>query len=176
MALLLEALNSDRYVGMLRVLDEGARRPPLVGRADAGGTDQSGPALVHDKLARAWRQARRAYRALGPEPRPEDLHRLRIAAKHLRYGGEAAAPVLGSSARAVAESAETVQTLLGEHQDAYDAERWGREVALRAGPKASFAAGLVVAGERERMARSRRALRPAWREVARAARSAGLRT
>src|SRR5690606_10928299 len=55
--------------------------------------------------------AKAADRAAGDDERDEALHRIRKGAKRLRYLAAAA------GAAEVADRAEAVQTLLGEHQD-----------------------------------------------------------
>jgi CHAD domain-containing protein len=60
------------------------------------------------------------HRALGrgSRARAKDLHQLRLAAKRLRYGLEAVAPVLGKPLYELADEARALQERLGEVRDA----------------------------------------------------------
>jgi CHAD domain-containing protein len=122
---LLEVMNTERYVAVLRSLEAlatGAGRlppgsrachaPSEAGQAPTGPSSAEAPPLVlWQRLevpavkviaqlgAAQWRSARRAARRLGPAPSGEALHRLRIQAKRLRYIAEAAAPVFSDKSR-----------------------------------------------------------------------------
>jgi CHAD domain-containing protein len=85
------------------------------------------PGLLRERWKKIRRRARRARR----EPADRDLHRLRIAAKHLRYAAEAFEPVCGRRVRRVARAAERLQSVLGDYHDIADAR-----AALRRMPAA----------------------------------------
>ena len=62
-------------------------------------------------MRKAAKVARAAAEA-GAEDRDEALHRIRKGAKRLRYTASA------TGAKQVSEAAKTIQSLLGDHQDA----------------------------------------------------------
>jgi CHAD domain-containing protein len=64
-----------------------------------------------------YRALRRAGRRIEADSPHEDLHRVRILAKHLRYCLEFHAEILGPDARAMVRRLVDLQDLLGEHQD-----------------------------------------------------------
>lgn len=137
-ALLLEAMSEPRYVGLLDRLVDGAQAPALEPKA-------AQPALeALPRLARGpWRDLRKAESSAVDDSPDEVLHALRIRAKRARYASEACAPVI-PEARTLAKAVAGLQTVLGDHQDAVQAEAWLRENALGAD---STAADGVVVGE-----------------------------
>jgi CHAD domain-containing protein len=166
---LAEALGSDQYIDLLDRLHAAALNPPF------GSTKRHSPAAklgLHpdDRAHRAlpvlvnrhWKVMRRRVRKAGSQPTDHELHKIRIAAKQLRYASEAASPVVGGPAVRTAQRAEDLQTVLGEHHDAVAAEEWLRQVAQHADGKAGFAAGLRVAEERRLQRKLRRDWRPVW--------------
>jgi CHAD domain-containing protein len=75
---------------------------------------------------------------------PEDLHRLRIAAKKLRYAVELFQPAFGGTYRALHKEIEAVQETLGNHHDAHVLGAFVEErlVVLRAARASTLAAYL----------------------------------
>ncbi len=57
------------------------------------------------------------------------LHEVRKSAKRLRYAAEAAAPVFGKQATALARAAEEIQEILGDHHDSVVTRDLLRELA-----------------------------------------------
>jgi CHAD domain-containing protein len=162
------ALESDRYLDLLDRLHAAALNLPFATSRRRSPTAEFGlrpddrarwalPVLVD----RPFKVLRRRVRKAGAHPSDHQLHKIRIAAKQLRYAAEAASPVMGKPAVRTAQRAETLQTILGEHHDAVAAAAWLRQVAEDADGKAGFAAGLRVAEER----RLQRKLRRDWRIV-----------
>ncbi|MGH8976347.1 MAG: CHAD domain-containing protein, partial [Acidimicrobiia bacterium] len=121
------------------------------------------PALAR----RPWKRLRQAVRALPDVPADEDLHAVRILAKHTRYAAEAAAPVMGRRARAFAGAVADVQTVLGDHQDACVTEDWLRAAAGSiADPGEAVLVGQLIGLQRAE-AHDRRAAWPkAWKRAA----------
>jgi CHAD domain-containing protein len=112
-----EALQGERYRGLIERLAEAARRPAL--RDEAREPCRTAlPPLV----ARAWSRLKKGARALTPEDPDEAFHEVRKRAKRARYTAEAVAFALGpdqaKDARRFARRAKDVQDILGEHQDA----------------------------------------------------------
>ena len=66
-----------------------------------------------------------------PQHRDEWYHEIRKASKRLRYAGESVAPAFGDPATALAERAEDLQEVLGEHQDSVVARAALRELGVR---------------------------------------------
>src|SRR5262249_43083517 len=103
------AMDSDRYLELLRSAEQWATNPPVPGDLDV------------DDVGRMVRMAQRPGRkrlkkALAADS-PELLHRARKAAKRARYATELAEPVLGKSAAKQVKAYKRVQDELGEHQD-----------------------------------------------------------
>jgi len=97
-------------------LDAVFAQPRLVARCD----DLEG--LLRRRLQRRWKRLLRALRT--PHPDAQELHDIRLCAKHARYATEALLPLLGGDPRAYLKPLRQLQSCLGEHQDAADALRW----------------------------------------------------
>ena len=167
-AILAEDMESARYLDLLDRLHAAALAPPF------SSAKRRSPAVDHsvrsDDLARdvlpalvrvPWKKLRRRVRRAGSHPSDRQLHRIRIAAKQVRYASEAASPVMGDVALETAQRAEALQTVLGDHHDAVAAEEWLRLAAVDGTGMAGFAAGLRAAHERS----LQRSLRREWRAV-----------
>jgi CHAD domain-containing protein len=163
---LVETLDDNRYLTLLDELDTATRSIPLSSasrkrrkkRGPAGAAEKVLPGLVR----RRWRALRRTVRSAGRHPTDDQLHKVRIRAKQLRYAAETATPVIGGAGRRLAAAAEELQTVLGEHHDSVAAEGWLRNQALSATRSAAFSAGILVAGERRRQRKLRRTWRAQW--------------
>ena len=82
------------------------------------------------RLARKELDRLRAeYDDLGENPNDDDLHAVRIHAKHARYSAELAATADGEAFERLADSLSKVQDVIGEHQDAVVAELRVRALA-----------------------------------------------
>jgi CHAD domain-containing protein len=147
------ALDSDRYLTLMRDVDEWSRTPPVRTAVD---TD--------DLLAMADRTRRKARKRLKnalASGTPERLHRARKAAKRARYATELTVPLLGKRAKKIVKAHKHVQDALGEHQDSVVAT----QVLLRLGGAAAqpgqngFTYGLLYQRERTLAAQARRAAR-----------------
>lgn len=110
------ALDSARYLDLLRELDTLLAEPPLT-HAAFDAADKRLPEVVR----RAWRRLDERLsevdRLVPSQERDLLLHEARKDAKRARYVTEAVAPTLGRHARATARAAETLTETLGEHQD-----------------------------------------------------------
>jgi CHAD domain-containing protein len=78
------------------------------------------PVMLH----RAWHDLRGAARTARKKPTDENLHRLRIRLKDLRYGCNTVTLVEGGPARKTAKAAERLQTKLGDLHDACYSIEW----------------------------------------------------
>lgn len=162
-ARLLEGMDGPRYVALLDRLTEAAAEPRFA--AVDGGTDPARqpaakalPALVR----RPWRRLAKAVDELPDVPADEQLHAVRILAKHTRYAAEAAAGVIGKPATVFAKQIAAVQTVLGDHQDACVTEGWLRQAA----PKTRSTREAMLIGQLIGLQRAEaHAHRAAWPEV-----------
>jgi CHAD domain-containing protein len=104
----LAAMRSERYFRLLDALEGlvGAQAEP-----PAEAAEQSTAGTIKTGYKRIQKNVRAAEEA-ETEHRDEALHRIRKSAKKLRYTAEA------TGAKKVADSAKSLQTLLGDHQDA----------------------------------------------------------
>jgi CHAD domain-containing protein len=153
-------LTDERYVPLVQDLVDAAHRPRLTSAA-ADRVRDGIPAIVDD----AWSTLRKRVRKRSRPPSDRELHRIRIAAKRMRYAAEAVAPVAGRSARALARATERVQTILGEEHDAVVAFRRLRDLAHE---EHAFIAGQLAALEIQAEHDARAAWRDAWRSAKRA--------
>ena len=111
------------------------------------------------KLARKpWRKVQSAVSELPDEPRPEELHRLRILVKRARYAVEAVALIGGAEAEEFAFRLSELQDVLGEHQDAIVAGAW----LHRRDPLQASAAGELIELEVARAGRAAEGWRALW--------------
>ena len=111
----LAALESDRYFRLLDSLDAFLAAPPLSVRAGEEALGTIGRLVSADR-----KRLKAAVRPLdGTDGAPQDaaLHEVRKSAKRLRYAAEAAAPIFGKQATALARAAEDIQEVLGDFQD-----------------------------------------------------------
>ena len=159
---LLDALRSDRYVELLDRLVDAAGAPSLRDDAGAPAADAI-PALVR----RPWHKLEKRAGKLPDDPTNARLHEIRIRTKRLRYAAEAAAPVAGKPARALAHAAARLQDVLGDLNDADVAASWLDAWAARARPgEGTRAAEALAALERDAAAGLRDQWRAAWEELA----------
>ena len=156
---LLEGMDSPRYTALLDRLTEAASEPQFATPSSSDEpADEALPALVR----RPWRRLSKAVKELPEVPADEQLHEVRILAKHTRYAAEAAAGVIGKTATAFAKQIAAVQTVLGDHQDACVTEAWLRRVA----PKTRSTREAMLLGQLIGLQRAEaQAKRAAWPDV-----------
>ena len=111
-----DALDSERYLALLRALDG------LVAAALPPGPAQDAARDVLPRLIRTRdRRLRKALRAADTAPdapaRDLALHEARKQAKAARYAAEAIRPPFGGAARRYAAAVTTLQEVLGDRQD-----------------------------------------------------------
>lgn len=144
-----EALNSDRYIGFIHRVTDLTEDDALVIESP-GKTREVLPELVW----RMWKKLRNSGRALTPESDEADFHRARILAKRARYSAETVACFLPSKQRKhledFAQGAESVQNILGEHQDAAFARNIIREIAAERPDDARIRSRVVTLVERQK--------------------------
>ncbi len=112
----LAALDSDRYFRLLDSLDAFLAAPPLSASAQ-----EEAPRTVGRLVSAEQKRLKKAVRAVdsaaGGGPQDVALHEVRKSAKRLRYAAEAASPIFGKQATALARAAEGIQEILGDFQD-----------------------------------------------------------
>ncbi|GGI70626.1 CHAD domain-containing protein [Saccharopolyspora subtropica] len=163
---MLSALDSDRYLALLRAVVKATQTPTEKSDVD---TERA----LRDLVIGQYRKLRKAVRRLPDDPADEQLHALRIRGKRLRYTAELAQPTLGTPARQLIKATRRFQDVLGEHQDACVAEQRVRELLRDLGDDVdttvAFVAGRLVERERARRAEHRATWREAWDAVRTAA-------
>lgn len=159
---LLLAIDTDRYIDVIDHLVAATRTPVLTALAAEPARD-----VLPDLVRKPWRSLKSgAIDARGDVP-DEQLHDLRIRAKRCRYAAEAAAAATGKNAAKFAQEVARLQEVLGELHDAVVAEAWLRErsAAPRVHETALFAAGELVALQRDAAERARTGWPAAWKRV-----------
>lgn len=154
---MLAALRGSRYRALLASLAEAA----LV----AEPTLPKACAPMVSVIRKPHRKLVKAADAIGDDPADDDLHRLRIRGKRLRYAAEMAAPTAKKKVKALVKATKKVQDILGDHQDAVVAEERIRAL-LDAVDEENSIEVAVVAGrliERERARKA--ACRAQWCEA-----------
>jgi CHAD domain-containing protein len=118
-------------------------------------------------VRRPWHKLEKRAANLPDDPTNAQLHQIRIRTKRVRYAAEAAAPVAGKPARALAHAAARLQDVLGDLNDADVAAGWLDAWAARAGAgESARAAEALAALERDAAAGLRDDWRSAWKELA----------
>lgn len=163
---LVVALNSARYFRLLDRLDALVLEPPFT--ADA---DRKARKVLTKCVRKAYARVATLVETGGPvDPahRDEWYHEIRKAAKRLRYAGESVAPAFGEPAATLAEHAEALQEVLGEHQDSVVARTALRGLAVRLhlDGENAFTLGRLHALEQERGERAIGEFEHAWSELA----------
>ena len=123
---LLRALDSARYGHLVASLTTMIEQPPSGTSVSRIPVALAGPRLVR----RRYRTLRKAAAAVGKRSPPQDLHRLRIRGKRLRYAIEFLQPVYGKPAVRLIARLKAVQDVLGLHQDAQVAMEHFRQMAV----------------------------------------------
>ena len=168
-ARLLAVIESPRYGALVDDLVAAAADPPL----RPGDRRAAAPArsVLPPLVGKRWAHLRDGVAQLDDNPSVEALHEIRKRAKKLRYAAELATPVVGKPATKMAEAAEGLQGVLGEHHDASDAEAWLRHHAIVSGsPSLALTAGELIAGEHDRADRFRHQWPVMWRRLKKKAR------
>lgn len=162
------ALDSVRYVRLVDALDAFLMAPPL-----ASSAGRPARKIVPGLIRGEWNELRTLVGAAeaapaGSHARDLALHEVRKSAKRLRYAAESALPVYGEAARRLANSAQELQSILGDHQDSIVA----RDLLLRTAATArlrgesSFSYGRLHALEESRAGASEKEFRLAWKQFA----------
>jgi CHAD domain-containing protein len=161
----LAALDSDRYFGLLDSLDAFLAAPPLSASAQ-----EEAPQTVGRLVSAERKRLRNAVRAVGSAtgrgPQDVALHEVRKNAKRLRYAAEAASPIFGKQATALARVAEGIQEILGDFQDSVVTRDTLLALAAQsaAGQGTGFSYGRLHALEQLRGDQARARFYDVWRK------------
>jgi CHAD domain-containing protein len=153
---LLAAIDTPRYHELLHRFAETV--------PDIHATD--GSASLARLARKELDRLRRAYAELDEDSSDDDIHEVRIRAKHARYAAELAATTAGPRFEDLADALATVQDVIGAHQDAVVAEQRVRELAT---DESRLAAGRIVEHESRLRREARESLPGAMRRVERRA-------
>ena len=159
---LTRALRGRRYAALLDDLETAA----------VASLKMNGRAKLDSLAGKEFGRLVKSMRTLGKEPTDDELHRVRILGKRVRYAAELAGPLKPKASAEFVKRAKAFQDVIGEHQDAVVAEEKLRALTADADPAEAFAAGRLVERERERRSAAREKVPRAWKELERA----GLRT
>jgi len=162
----LAALDSDRYLALHERIDALLADPPLTARASRKAKREL-PRSIRRAYRRVESRMADAQRRTAGEDGDRALHETRKAAKRLRYAAEAAEPRLGKPAARLKKRLKSVQSLLGDHQDAAVLRPVLREFAGQAHLEGGngFTYGLLYAAEDARAERAEHSLPPAWKKM-----------
>ncbi|NML49111.1 CYTH and CHAD domain-containing protein [Streptomyces sp. R302] len=159
----LDALDSPRHLALLDALDGLLADPPL-----RPGARKKAEKVLPKAIRRDYRRlADRIGPALDLAPghdRDLALHEARKAAKRARYAADAAVPTLGKPAKRFSKRMKSVQSLLGDHQDAVVARGALRDLAAEAeeAGEPSFTWGVLYARQEAAAAARERELPGVW--------------
>ena len=141
------ALAEPRYALLLERVVEAARHPALPAAAQ-----EPAATALPPLVGTAWRKLARRARLLAPDGPDADWHQVRIRAKRARYAAEASTPALGAPAGRLGAAAESIQDLLGQHQDCVVAAETLLDIAGQARGDTVLAVTCGRLAERERAA------------------------
>lgn len=127
-----EALDSARFLTLLRGLDSLLAEPPLTHLAFEP-AEQRLPKVVRRSWRRLDRRLAQVDALAASQERDLLLHEARKDAKRARYVTEAVTPALGKPARTTAKAAEALTEALGDHQDGVLTREVLRQLADAAG-------------------------------------------
>jgi len=143
-------LHSERYLALLDELEQLVAAPRLTGEAG-----RKARKVLPKQLDRAYARANQRFRA-------GDIHPARKAAKRLRYGLEAAVPVLGKPADKTRKRAKDFTKLAGEYQDSVVLGPLLRMLGMRG---QGFTFGLLHGRESSIARRVQNRLPRSWKKV-----------
>jgi CHAD domain-containing protein len=164
----LTAMQSERYFTLLDKLDDLLADPPWTDRARGRLRD-----VLPGRVNREWKRLARRVSAVSetddPVERDVRLHAVRKAAKRARYAAEPMVPLYGDDAASFVRATKTIQTVLGDHQDAVVAQPRLREMADRAAAAGenAFTFGVLDTREEALAARTAATFEDTWRAASR---------
>ena len=154
---LLDTLRSDRYLNLLRRLEQATQAPALREAPESS--------LIH-LAAQEFKQLIKAGKRGNAEPSDQELHQLRIHTKRTRYVAELALETMGKPAIRFVRQTKRNQDLLGDHQDAvFTEERLRQLLQTTRGVKTAFAIGQIIERLRARRRRTRAMFPREWAKL-----------
>ena len=141
----IQVLACERYLNLLDKLHAAEALPPLL---PASVSDEQARNVLPSLAAVGWKKLEKSVRRAERRPTDRHLHKVRIAAKQVRYAAELSASTFGRRAESTAKGAKELQTILGRHQDAVIARTWLHAQAERSPGFVGFSAGQAAAGQR----------------------------
>jgi CHAD domain-containing protein len=148
MAVVLEAMGSERYRELVGLVQTWQSEPPFTPAADGSAAKVKGYVKRADKKLRRRLAAAVAAREAGEEGADELFHSARKAGKRHRYAVEAAVPLWGAKAEKTVAARKELQDLLGQHQDRAVSAAFLRDLGGRLGVRCGvngFTYGLLYA-------------------------------
>jgi CHAD domain-containing protein len=147
---LLNELKSERYLDLIRRLQQAAHDPTAV----------ESTVTLRDLAEEEFTKLRKTIGQAGLAPSNAKIHKTRIKTKRARYAAELAEPTVGKPATRFINRARVVQDVLGMHQDAIQAEAHIRAFLKQStGMRAAFVAGRMVERQRQRREKARKKMR-----------------
>jgi CHAD domain-containing protein len=144
--ILLNELKSERYLDLIRRLQQAAHTPTVV----------ESTVTLRDIAKQEFTKLRNAICQAGPAPNNAKIHETRIKTKRARYAAELAEPTVGKPATRFISKARALQDVLGMHQDAIQAEAHIRAFLKKStSTRAAFVAGRMVERQRQRREKAR---------------------
>jgi CHAD domain-containing protein len=156
---LVATMEGERYGALRAQILEASHAPRFTPRAE-----RTPGAAVYECVRQAWRKLERRVDDLGPNPKDEELHRVRISAKRCRYAVEAIQPFAKRRARRFLRRVARLQDILGELHDV-SVERARLRNAMT-NDSAAFVAGELAGLDVVARERARKAWGRAWKKVA----------
>ena len=155
-ASMLEALRSDRYLALLDRLISASICTEIIHPNIA----------LQDLANKEFDKLTKAVHNLPKDYTDEDLHRLRIRAKRVRYAAELAEQCAGKAAARFIKQIRKFQDLLGDHQDTVMMEQQLQNFLQSSRKmKAAFTSGLIVERLRRRRTKLRGAFPHRWHKL-----------
>jgi CHAD domain-containing protein len=172
-ALLMDALDGDRYLALVDRLHDFAAAPPYR-PAPSGPDPKALRRAAQGELRRVRRRRRAALRSpMGSPERDVHFHEVRKAAKRVRYAAETLRPVDGRRAKQLAARFGDIQEVLGVRNDAVIARHLltgeGRRAGVRPGHN-GYTYGVLAERERWAAAEADARFPAVWKKAGKAAR------
>jgi CHAD domain-containing protein len=167
----LAAIRSDRHTYLVQDLIEASRAPQLL-----DGAYQACEDVLPDLVAKTWRVLRKSCGALELGGPAHEWHAARIKAKRARYAVDCIAPIFGGKVAKFGKALAAVTEVLGDHQDAFVAQEFLRELAQQDSTdgRTGYALGLLHGVELEAEMDSRFEFVEVWEKARHAAQNSGL--
>ena len=164
---LLTRLAGDEHAGFMATLQAAVQDPVFASgsRRSYGPSEPAAPVMA-SLVRRQWRRLSRAVDALRDPVTDQQLHRIRILAKRVRYAADLATCAWGRDTRGLSVAMAEVQQVLGDLQDSVQAEQWLRDAA-EAVPVAATCAGMLIALEWPIQTANRAAFDGVWARASR---------